>query len=77
MQLASYSDAESALAGWTVLQTRYPQILGSLRPTIVEANVGGRAYQRLQAGSFPTASAASTACGRLQEAGGDCLVVNP
>ena len=77
VQIGSYAARERALAGWTVLKARYPQILDGLQAQIVEADVGGRTFHRLQAGSFPTAGAAGAACGRLREAGGDCLVVNP
>ena len=78
VQIGAYAEREDALAGWTVAQRRYGEILTGLQPGIDEIAVAGQGRRyRLQAGPLPNAGAAEAICARLRAAGGDCAVIAP
>jgi hypothetical protein len=78
VQLAAYRTPEAALAGWKALQARYEDLLGSLEPTVVRADLGDRGvFHRLQAGPYVSTEAANAACTALRARNQACLVIRP
>lgn len=78
VQIGAYGEREDALAGWTVAQRRYGDVLAGLQPWIDETEVAGQGtVYRLQAGPLATEGAAEELCTRLRAAGGVCLVLEP
>jgi len=75
IQLGAYRDREWALAGWTVLERQFGELLEGLRPTIQQADLAAGTFYRLQAGPFDSSAAANALCRRLGELGADCIVV--
>lgn len=68
----SDADARSAYAN---LQRKFPQVLGGYSANIQTAVVGDRGtYYRVRVGPFADGAQASTVCGNLRAAGGDCVV---
>ena len=62
-------------AGVVRLLQEHPDLLGPLDLTVQQANVSGKTYYRIQAGTFTERSEAERLCARLKAAKQDCLVV--
>jgi len=78
IQLAALKSQEAADAAWTKLQGKYPDLLGSLTPAIVKADLGASGiFYRVQGGPFDGRAAAQELCGKLNQRGQQCLVVQP
>jgi Flp pilus assembly protein TadD len=71
VQLGSYSCKAETLRGWSVLQSKFPQ-LKDHKPVITEAVVGGRTFWRVAAGGFGPKSARAM-CGTVKSAGRGCF----
>lgn len=76
VQLASYKDQTSALAGFQDLRARHPSLLGRFQPLISKKTVGAfGTFYRLQVGPIANQQAGSKICASLLAAGEkDCLV---
>ena len=75
VQVSSQKSETDALGSWKVLQSRYPQLLGSYKATVKKADLGDRGvYYRAQVGPFATREQANDLCNSLRAQGGDCLV---
>jgi len=76
VQLASFTSAQSAQQEWTVLRDRFPSLLVDKSQILEPASVAGvgQVY-RLQAGPYPSHSAAADACSRLLAEQQDCFVM--
>lgn len=75
VQVSSQKSETDALGSWKVLQSRYPQLLGSYKATVKKADLGDRGvYYRAQVGPFTTREQANDLCNSLRAQGGDCLV---
>lgn len=76
IQLASYKSEADALAGFEQLRQQHGQIVGSLRPSVQKADLGGNGtFYRLHLGAFSSKQAAKNACTSLLAAGErDCIV---
>lgn len=70
VQLGSFANRSNADALWNRVKSR-PELGGRAR---ISTNFGKTT--RLQAGGFPTQSAAQSACNRLKSAGFDCIAVS-
>jgi len=76
VQIAAVSSREAAERGWSQLQSRHPDVLGSLRLRVDEARLAsGLTLYRLQGLGFPDRESAAQACARLKAAGTECFVV--
>lgn len=74
VQVASQKSETDAMGSWKVLQSRYPQLLGSYQASVKRADLGERGiYYRAQVGPFPREQA-NELCQNLRAQGGDCLV---
>ncbi len=75
VQVSSQKSETDALGSWKVLQSRFPQLLGSYKATVKKADLGDRGvYYRAQVGPFATREQANDLCNSLRAQGGDCLV---
>lgn len=78
IQLGAFRQEAEAQQQWQQLQKKYPDVLGSLSPAVVKADLGSKGvFQRLQAGPLPDRAAALAACDKLKARHQDCLVVSP
>ncbi len=76
VQLASYKDQTSALAGFQELRARHPSLLNRFQPLISKKAVGNfGTFYRLQVGPMASSQAGNQICASLLAAGEkDCLV---
>jgi cell division septation protein DedD len=75
VQVSSQRSEADAQASYRMLQTKYPDVLGSRRATIRRADLGERGvYYRAQVGPFASAEEAGEMCNSLKAAGGQCIV---
>jgi hypothetical protein len=76
IQLGAFRDAKAARAEWTVLQKKYPGILGKLDMRTQEVDLGAKGkLTRLQAGASSEAGA-KTLCDSLKPQGQACIVAH-
>ncbi len=76
IQLASVRDAADAQREWARVARQYPDLLGSLTPQFVPADLGDRGiFVRVQAGPFASPEAARATCDALRARGAGCNVV--
>ncbi len=76
IQIAAVRTEEAAEGEWRRVSTRYPDILGNLKPVIVRADLGERGiFYRLRAGPLSDRPAAEEVCGALAAQSVGCLVV--
>jgi hypothetical protein len=74
VQLATADTAQGAVAAWTELQHRLPDLLRGHPPQVWAAEVDGRTVWRLRAAGFATASDARAFCARMHAAKAGCRV---
>jgi cell division septation protein DedD len=75
VQVSSRKTQGSARASFSSLQARFPQLLMGYQPSIKAVTLGGQGtYYRVRVGPLASRDEASTLCGRLKAAGGDCIV---
>ncbi|TDT90304.1 septal ring-binding cell division protein DamX [Azorhizobium sp. AG788] len=75
VQVASQKSEADALGSFKVLQSRYPQLLGTYKASVKKADLGERGiYYRAQVGPFTTREQANDLCQSLRAQGADCLV---
>lgn len=75
VQIASQRNEADAQASFRALQGKYPSVLGSRTATIKRADLGEKGiYYRAMVGPFGSPDEASTFCGNLKSAGGQCVV---
>ncbi len=72
VQLGAYASESEAQGAWKKITGAHAGVLSG-GPTIVKAEVNGKTYYRLRAGSFADGTAAKAACAKL--AGQACLPV--
>ncbi len=79
IQVGAYRSRAAALRGWSIIQGAHEALLGTLEPTVVEADLGpGRGvFFRLRAGPVADAESAALLCERLRGRDQGCLVVRP
>jgi cell division septation protein DedD len=78
IQLAALKSEEAAHAAWGKLKGKYPELLGSLTPAVVKADLGTAGiFYRVQCGPFDGRADAQDLCGKLNQRGQQCLVVQP
>jgi cell division septation protein DedD len=76
IQIAALRSEEVAQAEWQRVSSRYPTLLGGLKPVIVRADLGERGiFYRLRAGPLADRVAADTLCESLAAENVGCLVV--
>jgi len=76
IQIAALRSEEAAEGEWQRVSSRYPDILGGLKPVIVRADLGERGiFFRLRAGPLADRPAAEEVCGSLAAQSVGCLVV--
>ncbi|MGP1253098.1 MAG: SPOR domain-containing protein [Kiloniellales bacterium] len=74
LQMAALRDQAAVDAEWARLQSKHPNLLGSLTLVTQTVTVEGQGvFHRLQAGPLPNRATATDLCGLLQAAGTDCL----
>lgn len=75
VQVASQRSEADAQASFKALQGKYPSVLGSRSAQIKKADLGEKGtYYRAVVGPFSSSEDASTVCGNLKTAGGQCVV---
>ena len=75
VQVASQRSEADARASFKSLQGKYPSVLGSRSVEIKRADLGTKGtYYRAVVGPFSSSDDASTVCGNLKTAGGQCVV---
>jgi cell division septation protein DedD len=75
VQIASQRNEADAQASFRALQGKYPSVLGSRTATIKRADLGEKGtYYRAMVGPFGSPDEATTFCGNLKSAGGQCVV---
>ena len=77
MQLGAFRSDAAANQAWNVLHSRLAGALGSLRPTVLEANTSAGTFFRLQAGPLPSRDGAVRTCAAVKAGGNDCFIVGP
>lgn len=76
IQMASLPNEEAAWNEWKRISQEFKDQVGDLTAAVETADLGQKGvFYRLQAGPFETVAAAKDRCGKLKEAGLDCLVV--
>ncbi|MEW6121127.1 MAG: SPOR domain-containing protein [Pseudomonadota bacterium] len=75
VQVSSQKSEADALGSFKVLQTRYPQLLGSYKASVRRADLGDKGvFYRALVGPFASRDEANTLCNALQAQGGTCFV---
>lgn len=75
VQLASVGNEAAVEREWGRMQSRHPQLLGSLSLTVERADLGDRGiFYRIQAGPLANREAAEGLCAQLKAQQQDCLV---
>lgn len=78
VQLAAAKSEEAAMAEWTRIKNRHPDLLGKLTPSVMRADLGERGiFYRLRAGGLPDRAASDALCTAIKAQGDACLVVQP
>ncbi|MEM7569682.1 MAG: SPOR domain-containing protein [Pseudomonadota bacterium] len=76
LQLAAFSTEDKANSGWSLFAQKHGDVLASLAPDVVAADLGERGtLYRLYASGFATKAEAREACDTLKASGQGCLVV--
>lgn len=76
IQMASLPSEDAAWKEWKRISKEFATQVGDLTANVETADLGTKGiFYRLQAGPFDTLAAAKDRCGKLKEAGLDCLVV--
>ncbi len=76
IQMASLPSEDAAWSEWKRISKDFAAQVGDLTANVETADLGTKGiFYRLQAGPFDTITAAKDRCGKLKEAGLDCLVV--
>jgi SPOR domain len=75
VQVSSQPSETDAQTSFKVLQTKFPNVLGSQTPVIKRADLGDKGIKyRAMIGPFGTRAEATQFCSNLQSAGGQCFV---
>jgi hypothetical protein len=75
VQVSSQKNEADAQASYRALQGKFPAVLGSRPPVIKRADLGDKGvYYRAMVGPFGSPDEASSFCGNLKTAGGQCVV---
>jgi hypothetical protein len=75
VQVSSQKNEADAQASYRALQSKFPAVLGSRSPVIKRADLGDKGvYYRAMVGPFGSPDEASSFCGNLKTAGGQCVV---
>ena len=75
VQVSSQKNEADAQASYRALQNKFPSVLGSRSPVIKRADLGDKGvYYRAMVGPFSSPEEASSFCGNLKTAGGQCVV---
>lgn len=74
VQLAALASQEAAMAEWSRLEKRMPDVFGGRRPAVVKFEKDGKTLWRLRTGGFSDASQASSFCEKVRAKGGNCMV---
>ncbi len=79
VQLAALREEDGAMKEWTRLKKRHSDLLGSLEPSVMRADLGANkgVFFRLRAGPLAGEAAAKKLCEQLSERKVGCLVVRP
>jgi hypothetical protein len=76
IQIMSAPNEDAVWGEWKQISKKHAAELGDLTPVVETADLGTKGiFYRLQAGPFETLDAAKERCGKLKDAGLDCLVV--
>jgi hypothetical protein len=76
VQLAAFTDAAAAQAGWDMLLKKAPELLGGRVPDITKTQAAGRTMWRLRTGGFDSVSQAAVFCAKMREHDADCSVAS-
>jgi Flp pilus assembly protein TadD len=77
VQMASLDSEQAAHSEWQHLLAHWPDLFGSLKPAVFQAEVHNRTFWRLRTGGFPSVGDAIDFCSRLHAAGANCWTVEP
>lgn len=79
VRLASYREPGNAEKGWQILFKKHRDLLGSLKHTVVQVDLGPEkgVFHRLEAGPLPSGARAEAVCAEIKRRGDSCLAVRP
>ncbi len=78
VQIAATRDEATAQSEWERLKRAHTDLLGSLSPTVVRADLGDKGiFYRIQAGPVPDQAKADKLCADLKKLSIGCIVVKP
>jgi cell division septation protein DedD len=75
-QLGAFSSEEDAIAAWEKVKAAHGSVFPTKKHVLVQANVNGKTYHRLQIGTFDSDTSARKVCEYLQQHKQDCFVVS-
>jgi cell division septation protein DedD len=76
VQLLAMSSEPAARRAWSDLAKTHPDLLGTLSPNVVRADLGAKGtVYRVQAGPLADRASADELCGALAKRGTGCIVV--
>lgn len=75
VQVASLDSEQAARSEWLTMRARWPDLLGSRDPIVVQADVYERTFWRLRTGGFLSVGEANDFCAKLRAAGSGCWTV--
>ncbi|HVJ51334.1 MAG TPA: SPOR domain-containing protein [Aliidongia sp.] len=78
VQIAATRDEATAQSEWERLKHAHADLLGSLSPTVVRADLGDKGiFYRIQAGPVPDQAKAEKLCTELKKLSIGCIIVKP
>jgi hypothetical protein len=75
--MAALDSAQGAMTHWGKLQARWPDLLASRTPTVLQADVNQRTFWRLRTGIFADAGSADDFCSKMGVVGSGYWPVVP
>jgi hypothetical protein len=76
VQLAAMESEHAAMAEWSRLSKRMPELFASHHPAVVEAQRDGKTFYRLRTGGFADIAQATAFCTQVKSKGGVCAIAS-
>ncbi len=76
VQLAAMETERAAMAEWSRLSKRMPELFASHHPSVFEAQRDGKTLYRLRTGGFADIAQATAFCTQVKSKGGGCAIAS-